>query len=177
MLEHLPGSPKELLENMRACLEPDGFLYVDVPNIAWWDHRMACSSVVAASTQPLEFYYGSAPPFLGHHREYTVEELETVLRCEQAFDVLAAQVFNYTPRPRGGLALRIFFAAGQPAADGSCRAHSSRNSGEVILAVLRHTRPASRAPSAANGGDVEVGGDHAADARARASRWPASGAT
>lgn len=100
MLEHLPSSPKILLENIRAVIEPDGLLVVDVPNIAYWPNRL--KALLGQSVhQPLEFMYESEPPFLGHHREYTADELTAVLSWS-GFEVLLTDAFNYTPPLRSG---------------------------------------------------------------------------
>jgi 2-polyprenyl-3-methyl-5-hydroxy-6-metoxy-1,4-benzoquinol methylase len=99
MLEHLPSSPMPLLRNLRTMTDPDGLLFVDVPNIAYWPNRLRLLRGKSIH-QPLEFVYDSEPPFLGHHREYTRNELVMVL-SRSGFSVVTTEAFNYTPKLRG----------------------------------------------------------------------------
>ena len=100
MIEHLPNSPKVLLENMRACMDESSILLVEVPNIAYWPNRLKALRGESVH-QSLELMYASEPPFLGHHREYTVAEL-TQLLSWGGFVVEAVEVFNYSLSLRGG---------------------------------------------------------------------------
>jgi 2-polyprenyl-3-methyl-5-hydroxy-6-metoxy-1,4-benzoquinol methylase len=94
MIEHLPSSPKVLLENMRAHMDERSVMFVEAPNVAYWPNRL--KSLRGHSIHPaLELMYESAPPFLGHHREYTVEELEQVLRWA-GLNVVHSETFNYS---------------------------------------------------------------------------------
>jgi SAM-dependent methyltransferase len=107
MMEHLPSSPKVLLENIRRCMDEDSTLFVEVPNIAYWPNRL--KALRGQSIHPaVELMYASAPPFLGHHREYTVAELRDVLAWA-GFEVRATDVFNYSlSLSEGGSYARLY---------------------------------------------------------------------
>jgi len=134
MLEHLASSPRALMANIGAALAADGLLFVDVPNIAYWPNRLKALRGNSIH-QPLEFMYESEPPFLGHHREYTVAEL-TALLTWGGFRVLETEVFNYTPTPHGGSARdRILTLLAQ-----ALPTLMVRDAREVILAVATPAR-------------------------------------
>jgi len=102
VLEHLASSPRALMENMRAALEPGGQLLVEVPNLAYWPKRLA---VLAGGTvhPPLADVYAAQVPFTGHHREYTEADLRELLTLA-GFELRELESFNYTPQdPRGPL--------------------------------------------------------------------------
>lgn len=94
LLEHLPHSPKLLLENIKRSLKPGGVLILDVPNIAYWPKRMQLlkgETVLPNATD----IYKSKPPFIGHHHEYTIKELYALLNLA-GFEVQEIQTFNYS---------------------------------------------------------------------------------
>jgi SAM-dependent methyltransferase len=94
MLEHLAASPEQLMRNIRAVTDDAGALLVEVPNIAYWPNRVKL--LRGQSVHPaLEVVYESATPFLGHHREYTVAELQKLLEWT-GFCTLAIDQFNYS---------------------------------------------------------------------------------
>lgn len=101
MLEHLADSPGQLMRNLRAVTDDHGALVVETPNIAYWPRRW---SLLRGQTvhPPLEHLFSSATPFLGHHREYTVDELTELLRWT-GFRSEAVTCFNYSLslRPHG----------------------------------------------------------------------------
>jgi 2-polyprenyl-3-methyl-5-hydroxy-6-metoxy-1,4-benzoquinol methylase len=74
MLEHLPDSPKRLMDNLRASTASDGLLVLEVPNIAYF-HRRRRLLLGHSVHQEFESLYLSEAPYLGHHREYTAAEL------------------------------------------------------------------------------------------------------
>jgi hypothetical protein len=94
MLEHLPSSPKALLENIGACLDHRGILIVEVPNIAYWPNRLRALRGQSIH-QPFDDYYASEPPWIGHHREYTVEEVRNLLAWS-GFEIKTLDVHNYS---------------------------------------------------------------------------------
>jgi 2-polyprenyl-3-methyl-5-hydroxy-6-metoxy-1,4-benzoquinol methylase len=154
MLEHLPSSPKPLLENLRTMIEPRGLLFVDVPNIAFWPNRLHLLRGKSIH-QPFELMYDSAAPFLGHHREYTREELAKALSLS-GFRVLSIEAFNYSPRLRGLRGYRLlmtFFT-------------------EVLPSLLtpgnRELLMATAAPATGSGEATEPPEPSAAQGRARA---------
>ncbi len=100
MLEHLPSSPRQLMENLRACLTDRGIAIVEVPNIAYWPTRLRALRGQSIH-QAYDFYYQSEPPFMGHHREYTASELQDLLGWS-GFTVQAIDGFNYSLTLRAG---------------------------------------------------------------------------
>ena len=78
VLEHLNGSPRELLRKARNILLPTGIFVVQVPNIAEFTRRV----LLLFGRSPLidyETYFRSDYPFMGHNREMTVKEVEFML--------------------------------------------------------------------------------------------------
>jgi SAM-dependent methyltransferase len=100
MLEHLPSSPKTLMENLRSCIAEGGTLIVEVPNIAYWPNRLRALRGESIH-QGFDTYYASEPPFLGHHREYTVDEL-CKLMSWSGFRVQSVDTHNYSLSLREG---------------------------------------------------------------------------
>jgi 2-polyprenyl-3-methyl-5-hydroxy-6-metoxy-1,4-benzoquinol methylase len=100
LLEHLASSPRTLMENMHAALEPDGQLLVEVPNLAYWPKRLAvlCGGTVHP---PLADVYEADDPFTGHHREYTEGDLRQLLTLA-GFELRDLVSFNYTPQDGRG---------------------------------------------------------------------------
>lgn len=94
VLEHIPHTPRLLLENVSSMLRPGGVLIVDTPNLAYLYHRLALMEGRSIFT-PIERQFYTELPFEGHHREYTVGELEWMLR-ETGHEVLSVETFNYS---------------------------------------------------------------------------------
>jgi 2-polyprenyl-3-methyl-5-hydroxy-6-metoxy-1,4-benzoquinol methylase len=105
LIEHLANSPRTLMDNMRATLEPDGQLLVEVPNLAYWPKRLALLGG-ATIHPPLVDVYKAEDPFTGHHREYTEADLRELLALS-GFELGELVTFNYTPQDRRPLHLRI----------------------------------------------------------------------
>jgi 2-polyprenyl-3-methyl-5-hydroxy-6-metoxy-1,4-benzoquinol methylase len=104
MLEHLAHSPRQLMENLHACVASDGRLVVEVPNIAYWQKRWD-GLLGHGVLPPLRDVFNAAEPFIGHHREYTQRELADLLTwCD--FELLDLTTFNYTP-PREDLSAAL----------------------------------------------------------------------
>lgn len=94
MIEHLPSSPKILLDNLYRVTAENGKLILEIPNIAYWPNRLRL--LRGRSIHPaIDEYYESKPPFLDHHREYTEQELRQVLRWS-GFAIDDLLTFNYT---------------------------------------------------------------------------------
>jgi len=85
VIEHVPHTPRRLIETLFGAVRPGGVLLLDTPNVArYWNRR----ALERGETifQPLAEQYASAPPWEGHHREYTGAELGWMLEqvgCEQ----------------------------------------------------------------------------------------------
>ena len=96
IMEHLANSPRPLLENARALLDDGGRFLVEVPSIAFWPKRWGLLRG-RSPNPPLRTVFDSELPFTGHHREYTAEELRSVLEWT-GFRIEGEGSFNYTPQ-------------------------------------------------------------------------------
>ena len=92
MVEHVAGSPRALMENLRSCCA--GCLVLEVPNIGYGYKRW---QLLRGHTihPPLRDVYESADPFTGHHREYTLADLHELLELAR-FRVEETVAFNYS---------------------------------------------------------------------------------
>jgi len=100
MIEHLPDSPKQLLDNLRASTSADGLLVLEVPNIAYFHRRRQL--LLGRSVHPsLESLYLSEAPYVGHHREYTAAELVQLVSWS-GMQVREIVLFNYSLSLRRG---------------------------------------------------------------------------
>lgn len=105
VIEHLAGSPKALMENSKNLLMDDGLLVLEVPNIAYWPNRL--KMLRGESVLPdLRDVYDSDPPFLGHHREYTIKDVHQLMEWTN-IDVIERVTYNYTPWPKGNWKQKI----------------------------------------------------------------------
>ena len=100
MIEHLPSSPKILLDNLRNVIAESGKLILEAPNIAYWPKRLELFRGRTIHSS-IGIYYASEPPFLGHHREYTEQEMRDVLQWS-GFEVDDMLTFNYSLDIRDG---------------------------------------------------------------------------
>jgi SAM-dependent methyltransferase len=78
VIEHVPHTPRFLLETLFGALRAGGLLVLDTPNLArYWNRR----ALERGETpfQPVEDQFLSEPPWEGHHREYTARELRWML--------------------------------------------------------------------------------------------------
>lgn len=100
MLEHLPSSPRQLMRNVRESVIEGGTMIVEVPNVAYWPNRLRA---LRGDTphQAYDLYYASEPPFMGHHREYTVAELHDLMRWS-GFSIRSTDLHNYSLSLREG---------------------------------------------------------------------------
>jgi 2-polyprenyl-3-methyl-5-hydroxy-6-metoxy-1,4-benzoquinol methylase len=84
VIEHVPHTPRYLLETLFGAARPGGFLFLDTPNVArYWNRRLLERG--GTIFQPLADQYLCEPPWEGHHREYTATELKWILErvgCE-----------------------------------------------------------------------------------------------
>jgi 2-polyprenyl-3-methyl-5-hydroxy-6-metoxy-1,4-benzoquinol methylase len=84
VIEHVPHTPRDLLETLFGAIRPGGLLLLDTPNVArYWNRR----ALERGETifQPVEDQFLSQHPWEGHHREYTARELKWMLEhigCE-----------------------------------------------------------------------------------------------
>ena len=104
VIEHYPHSLKPFLGNVKALLGAGGIAHIEVPNIAYWPKRVA----FLRGTTPLadaRTIYQSAVPFVGHHHEYTLDELRAVAALA-GLEVLREDCYNYSLEAGWGRRLR-----------------------------------------------------------------------
>jgi len=104
VIEHYPHSLKPFLGNVKALLGKGGIAHIEVPNIAYWPKRIA----FLRGTTPLadaRTIYQSAVPFVGHHHEYTMDELRAVAALA-GLEVLREDCYNYSLEAGWGRRLR-----------------------------------------------------------------------
>lgn len=95
VIEHYPHSLSFFLNNLKSMMQREGILVIDVPNIAYLRKRLRFlfgkTPLTHAST-----IYDSKIPFIGHHHEYTMEELLEVMR-KANLKVITKFYLNYSP--------------------------------------------------------------------------------
>ncbi|WP_371423153.1 class I SAM-dependent methyltransferase [Tardiphaga sp.] len=74
VIEHVPHTPRPLLEMLVSHVRPGGALLIDTPNVARYWNRKRLSSGLSVH-QDIDLQFNSQIPFEGHHREYTGDEL------------------------------------------------------------------------------------------------------
>lgn len=109
VVEHLLGSPKQLLLRIHGMLRPDGVIVFAVPNQARLVRRLGLF-FGGISVQPdYADYFESTYPFSGHHREYTAAEVVHALK-QTGFQISAFGSVRYPPS--GGVAKRAITTVG-----------------------------------------------------------------
>jgi len=94
VIEHIPHTPRLLLETLVALLVPGGILVLDTPNLAYLYRRLALMEG-GTTFPPIAQQYYTELPFEGHHREYTVPEVEWMLTAA-GLAQLSIETFNYS---------------------------------------------------------------------------------
>jgi 2-polyprenyl-3-methyl-5-hydroxy-6-metoxy-1,4-benzoquinol methylase len=94
VLEHLPHTPRPLLEFVNTSLRPGGTLILDTPNLAYLYNREKLARGESIFC-PIELQYTTELPFEGHHREYTIAEVHWLLGAI-GHRVLELETFNYS---------------------------------------------------------------------------------
>jgi SAM-dependent methyltransferase len=104
VIEHIPSSPRPLLDTLDRVLRPGGVLVIDTPNLVHLYNRQkfARGETVLAGIQA---QYETELPFEGHHREYTIPELVWMLR-RIGHHAIAVEAFNYSSYALGTLSGR-----------------------------------------------------------------------
>jgi len=101
VIEHVPSSPRPLLDTLNRVLRPGGLLVIDTPNLVHLYNRQkfARGETVLADIQA---QYETELPFEGHHREYTIPELVWMLR-RIGHAQISVEAFNYSSYALGTL--------------------------------------------------------------------------
>jgi len=96
VLEHYPHSLRRLMNNLRAMMQAEGRLYIEVPSIAYWPKRVA---LLRGQTPLAPQYdiYQSEVPFIGHHYEFNLAELSTVIALSD-LEIVKEFFYNYSNR-------------------------------------------------------------------------------
>lgn len=94
VIEHIPHTPRPVMEAVDRALRPGGVLVLDTPNIAYEYNRVRLASGESIH-YPLASQYRTELPFEGHHREYTTAEVLWLL-AQVHHEVLAVEHFNYS---------------------------------------------------------------------------------
>lgn len=94
VLEHYPHSLKPFMDNMLGLMAPSAGLYLEVPNIAYWPKRI---NMLLGRTPlvPVRDIYHSATPFIGHHHEFTMDELVSLAELND-LHVASQHYFDYS---------------------------------------------------------------------------------
>jgi len=94
VIEHIPHTPRVLLESVFNQLDQSGLLILDTPNLGYIYNRQKLfrgESIFPSIRQQ----YWTEIPFEGHHREYTLEEITWMLESS-GFILKESELFNYS---------------------------------------------------------------------------------
>jgi SAM-dependent methyltransferase len=108
VIEHLPSTPKPLLDEIRRVLRPGGCLLLTTPNAGGVNARLtALSAALKGRTlrPDIQSFYEQGQGFRGHHREYTVSEVQYML-SESGFVDLRCETVDYGQKRRRGIGPR-----------------------------------------------------------------------
>lgn len=101
VIEHIPHSPKSMLETLDRVLKPGGTLILDTPNLAYLYKREAMAEG-RSIFPPIADQYLTEPPFEGHHREYTTGEIRWMLE-QVGHTAIEIETFNFSAYALGVL--------------------------------------------------------------------------
>ncbi|MEQ1929466.1 MAG: class I SAM-dependent methyltransferase [Parvularculaceae bacterium] len=93
-IEHVPHTPRQTLVSLDRVLKSGGVLVLDTPNAGYVYNRVKVASGRSAHA-PIEQQFFAEPPFGGHHREYTCEEIVWMLRWLR-HEPLEVDTFGYS---------------------------------------------------------------------------------
>lgn len=90
-IEHLHGSPRNIMEQFHDILRKGGILIVDTPNIL--ELRKRIMLLMGKSFMPPIQYIYNSEYHADHHREYTLSDLVKVFQWSK-YEVLEAKVLD-----------------------------------------------------------------------------------
>lgn len=94
VIEHIPHTPRHVLEAINRALRAGGILIIDTPNLAYQANRLKLARGESIFC-PLSAQYYTELPFEGHHREYTATELNWMLQ-QLGHEAINMTMFNYS---------------------------------------------------------------------------------
>jgi 2-polyprenyl-3-methyl-5-hydroxy-6-metoxy-1,4-benzoquinol methylase len=94
VIEHVPHTPRLLLQALHRVLKPGGWLVLDTPNLAYEYQRQKLARGESVFL-PIETQFDTEIPFEGHHREYTPREVKWMLTRLGYVDI-DIEMFNYS---------------------------------------------------------------------------------
>lgn len=80
VLEHLPDSPRPILERLLGLTDPKGYLFVTVPNAVNLRKRLAVIRGATNHASFTDYYWHEGPHWRGHVREYVRDDLSQLAR-------------------------------------------------------------------------------------------------
>jgi 2-polyprenyl-3-methyl-5-hydroxy-6-metoxy-1,4-benzoquinol methylase len=93
VVEHISDTPRFFLQMLASHVKPGAILALDTPNIARYWNRVALSEGRSIH-QPIDVQFFCDPPYEGHHREYTGDELVWMMQQIGCTDVVLRR-FDY----------------------------------------------------------------------------------
>ncbi|MFC1822684.1 class I SAM-dependent methyltransferase [Thermodesulfobacteriota bacterium] len=93
VIEHLPNSPRLQLNEIHRVLKPDGFLFLDTPNLGAFERKYNMLLHGKGPYFELNHFFFSESPFSGHHREYNLNDLKQMLEWSH-FKVTETSYFD-----------------------------------------------------------------------------------
>jgi 2-polyprenyl-3-methyl-5-hydroxy-6-metoxy-1,4-benzoquinol methylase len=94
VIEHVPHTPRPLLESLDRLLTPGGALVLDTPNLGYLYTREKLARGDSIFT-PIEQQFYTEVPFEGHHREYLPREVHWMLEAIHHREI-EIETFNYS---------------------------------------------------------------------------------
>jgi 2-polyprenyl-3-methyl-5-hydroxy-6-metoxy-1,4-benzoquinol methylase len=94
VLEHYPHSPARFMSHVKEMMAPGAHIVIEVPNIAFWPKRIALLRGKSPLV-PLTAKLASDVPFIGHHHEYSRDDLYVLVR-HSGLQPLNLRSFNYS---------------------------------------------------------------------------------
>jgi 2-polyprenyl-3-methyl-5-hydroxy-6-metoxy-1,4-benzoquinol methylase len=104
VIEHLPNSPKPMLAEIYRTLLPGGWLILTTPNIVSLQNRWKAVLGQSIHSDFVPFYkmergYPAGTVYGGHIREYTLAEVEQMLRWE-GFKIIKSKTCDFRAKTK-----------------------------------------------------------------------------